>query len=74
VFICGLLFDSCTFHLCDELLDIPAGLLHQPPALQISLPLWRLGERFLHIVIQRLRHQSNEIADDARVIEQRLDN
>lgn len=58
----------------NKLFDIRARRLHPPPAFEVRPPLRRLREGFLRVFIQRLGHQRNQIADHARVIEQRFDN
>src|SRR5436309_12712044 len=49
-------------------------MFHPPTAFEISLPLRSKGESFRGVLVQGLRHQRDQIADHARVIEQRFDN
>ena len=56
-----------------KLLNIFACVFHSPSAFEISLPLSGLCERFGRVLIESLSHHCDEIADDTRMIEQRLD-
>ena len=56
-----------------ELFDFLARAFHLPAAFKISLPLRGQRERLGRILIERLRHQSDQIADDGGVVEQRFD-
>lgn len=57
----------------DKLFNLSAGGFHAPAAFKISLPLRRQRERFRRVLIEGLSHQSNQVADYCRVLEQRFD-
>jgi len=63
-----------SLHQLDKCFDLRPRLLQAAPALEISLPLRRLRERFGRLLIQRLGHQGNQITYHARMVEQRFDN
>ena len=61
------------FHHFRELLDVSSRAFKGAPAVEIGSPNWCLREGFGGVLIERLRHQGYQIADDSRVLQQRLD-
>ena len=68
------LFVTVALHDLRKLFHVGAGAFHSPAAIKVGGPDWSLGERFRRVLVERLGHKRDQIADDARVLEQRFDN
>jgi hypothetical protein len=62
------------FQHAGETFHLSARAFHGAAAIKVCGPDWCLRKRFRRVFIERLGHERDQIADDARVIEQRLDN
>src|SRR5205085_3033822 len=68
--VCGVITES--LHDLCELLHICACAFESAAAVEVGGPVRRVGEGFDGVGVERLCHERDEVADDARVLQERL--